>query len=43
MPQVLGETGAKLNYDETIVYREDALLPSYLVLYANTSHSTLQN
>ncbi|KAI5885946.1 ADP-ribosylation [Schizophyllum commune H4-8] len=31
--QVLGETGAQLNYDEVVVYSNDAIRPAYLVLY----------
>lgn len=30
---VLGEKGGSLNYDEVVVYREDAIRPSYLVMY----------
>ncbi|CCM06417.1 uncharacterized protein FIBRA_08678 [Fibroporia radiculosa] len=30
---VLGETGGVLNYDELIVYTNDAIRPSYLVMY----------
>jgi hypothetical protein len=31
--QVLAEVGASLNYDELVVYTEDAVRPSYLVMY----------
>ena len=31
--QVLAEKGMALNYDELVVYREDAIRPSYLVMY----------
>ena len=31
--QVLAEVGGSLNYDELVVYREDAIRPSYLVMY----------
>ncbi|KAG5720521.1 hypothetical protein E4T56_gene2590 [Termitomyces sp. T112] len=31
---VLGEVGQNLNYDECIVYRDDAIRPAYLVIYA---------
>ena len=31
--QVLGEVGARLNYDELAVYNNDAIRPSYLVMY----------
>mmetsp|Transcript_14240 Transcript_14240/g.19845 ORF Transcript_14240/g.19845 Transcript_14240/m.19845 type:complete len:409 (-) Transcript_14240:21-1247(-) len=30
---VLGETGGELNYDEVVVYDEDAVVPSYLIIY----------
>ncbi|KNZ77577.1 hypothetical protein J132_05111, partial [Termitomyces sp. J132] len=30
---VLGETGKDLNYDELVIYRNDAIRPSFLVLY----------
>jgi len=30
---VIGEVGESLNYDELVVYREDAVKPSYLVMY----------
>jgi len=31
--QVLAEAGARLNYDELVVYNNDAIRPSYLVMY----------
>jgi len=31
--QVLGEVGGRLNYDELVVYSNDAIRPSYLVMY----------
>jgi len=30
---VLGEVGGSLNYDEVVVYNEDAVLPGYLIIY----------
>lgn len=30
---VLGEVGQILNYDEMVVYREDAVIPKYLIIY----------
>jgi len=30
---VLAEAGARLNYDELVVYNNDAIRPSYLVMY----------
>jgi len=30
---VLGEVGVVLNYDELVVYNNDAVIPSYLVMY----------
>jgi len=30
---VLGEVGGRLNYDELVVYNNDAVRPSYLVMY----------
>ena len=31
--QVLGEVGGSLNHDELVVYNNDAIRPSYLVMY----------
>ena len=31
--QVLAEVGARLEYDEVVVYNNDAIRPSYLVMY----------
>lgn len=31
--QVLAERGGSLNYDELVVYTNDAIRPSFLVLY----------
>jgi len=31
--QVLAEVGAHLNYDELVVYNNDAIRPSYLLMY----------
>ena len=31
--QVLAEVGGSLNYDELIVYKNEAVRPSYLVMY----------
>ena len=31
--QVLAEVGSALNYDELVVYTNDAIRPSYLVMY----------
>ena len=31
--QILAEVGARLNYDELVVYDNDAIRPSYLVMY----------
>ena len=31
--QVIGEVGSRLNYDELVVYDNDAIRPSYLVMY----------
>ncbi|KIM24647.1 hypothetical protein M408DRAFT_75503, partial [Serendipita vermifera MAFF 305830] len=30
---IIGQPGRALNYDETIVYRNDAIRPVYLILY----------
>ncbi|KIM28486.1 hypothetical protein M408DRAFT_69717 [Serendipita vermifera MAFF 305830] len=30
---IIGKPGSALNYDETVVYRKDAIRPVYLVLY----------
>lgn len=31
--QVIGEVGSHLNYDEQIVYKNEAARPAYLVIY----------
>ena len=31
--QVLAEVGGSLNYDELVVYRNEAIKPAYLVVY----------
>ncbi|EIM89674.1 ADP-ribosylation, partial [Stereum hirsutum FP-91666 SS1] len=31
---VIGEVGGTLNYDELVVYRNDAIIPAYLVVYS---------
>ena len=31
--QVIGEVGVRLNYDELVVYNNDAIRPSYLIMY----------
>jgi len=31
--QVLGKVGAPLNYDKLVEYNDDAIWPSYLVMY----------
>lgn len=31
--KVLAEAGVGLNYDELVVYNNDAIRPSYLVMY----------
>jgi len=31
---VVGEPGGDLNYDETVVYNEDAICPSFLIIYS---------
>jgi len=31
---VFGEPGGDLNYDETVVYNEDAICPSFLIIYS---------
>jgi len=31
---VLGEVGGALNYDECVVYNNDAALPGYLIVYS---------
>ena len=33
MSQVIGEVGSRLTYDELVVYDNDAIRPSYLVMY----------
>lgn len=34
--QVFGEPGADLNYEETVVYSNDAVRPAYLIVYADS-------
>ncbi|KIO25036.1 hypothetical protein M407DRAFT_76192, partial [Tulasnella calospora MUT 4182] len=31
--QVLGEVGVDLNYDEQVLYRDDAIRPAYVIIY----------
>jgi hypothetical protein len=31
--QVIGEPGSELNYEETVVYHNDAIRPAYLIIY----------
>jgi len=31
---VIGEPGGGLNYDEAVVYNEDAICPSFLIIYS---------
>lgn len=38
--QVLGEVGEDLNYDEQVVYRDDAIIPAYLVIYGPREERT---
>ena len=33
LTQVLGEKGGNLKYDELVVYTNDAIRPSFLVMY----------
>lgn len=33
--QVLGETNGVLNHDELVVYTNDAIRPTFLVMYEN--------
>lgn len=40
-PQVLGEVGQELNYDEQVVYRDDAIRPAYLVIYELAEEAAL--
>ena len=35
-PQVIGEPGMDLNYEETVVYDNDAIRPAFLVVYGDT-------
>ncbi|KAG8906398.1 hypothetical protein FRB99_006993 [Tulasnella sp. 403] len=32
---VAGEVGVDLNYDEQVVYRDDAIIPAYLIVYSD--------
>jgi hypothetical protein len=31
--QLIGEPGVRLNYEETVVFSNDAIRPAYLVVY----------
>jgi len=31
---VIGEPGGDLNYDEAVVYDQDAIVPSFLIIYS---------
>ena len=35
-PQVIGEPGMDLNYEETVVYDNDAIRPAFLIVYGDT-------
>ena len=34
MVHILFQVGKELNYDEVVVYNEDAALPTYLLVYS---------
>ena len=38
--QILGEVGGSLNHDELVVYNNDAIRPSYLVMYDRPKKET---
>ncbi|KAG8901919.1 hypothetical protein FRC00_003514, partial [Tulasnella sp. 408] len=31
---ILGEVGVDLNYDEQVLYRDDAIRPAYVIIYS---------
>lgn len=33
LTQVYGKVGLDLNYDEQVVYQDEAILPAYLIVY----------
>jgi hypothetical protein len=33
--QVIGEPGVDLNYEETVVYSNDAIRPAYIIVYGD--------
>lgn len=35
--QVIGEPGVDLNYEETVVYTNDAIRPAYVVVYGEST------
>lgn len=37
--QVIGEPGADLNYEETVVYHNDAIRPAYLIIYCEQTET----
>ena len=38
IPQVIGEPGVDLNYEETVVYDNNAIRPAFLVVYGDIPH-----
>jgi hypothetical protein len=36
--QVIGEPGSELNYEETVVYHNDAIRPAYLIIYSEQTN-----
>ena len=39
--QVFGEPGGDLNYEETVVYNNDAIRPAYLVVYGQPPRQSI--
>jgi hypothetical protein len=39
--QVFGEPGADLNYEETVVYSNEAIRPAYLMVYGQPPRKSL--
>ena len=39
--QVFGEPGTDLNYEETVVYSNDAIRPAYLMVYGQPPRKSL--
>lgn len=39
---MIGEPGVDLNYEETVVYNNDAIRPAFLIVYGNEGEELLR-